>query len=174
SDLKKFSNRNTIALSDSRSTKRARQPGLTCSIPISFSRIRDPTEFRNFENMLFQVEKYYSSKLGNDPHRAWDSWKDFSKIEVSITFQGDTYACIFDRTDSVFYRFYLADRYLEENRHQDAWRLAHEGSGMVLPLLRQESRHFLRELLLHFLDEYSGDHAGIQRELLNHLTGMSS
>jgi len=163
-----------MALSDGRSTKRARHPGPTCPVSISFSRIGDPTDFRNFENILFQVEKYYGLKLGSDPHKAWDSWKDFSKIKVSITYQGDTYACIFDRTDSVFYRFYLADRYLEENRHQDAWRLAHEGSGMILPLLRQESRHFLRELLLHFLDEYSGDHAGLQRELLNHLTDMSS
>jgi hypothetical protein len=162
-----------MALSDGRSTKRARQPGPTRSVSISFSRIGDPTDFRNFENILFQVEKYYSLKLGSDPHKAWDSWKDFSKIKVSITFQGDTYACIFDRTDSVFYRFYLADRYLEENRTQDAWRLVHEGAEMVGPLLRQESRHFLRELLLHFLDEYSGDYAGIQRELLHFLTSMS-
>src|ERR1700733_4795985 len=162
-----------MALSDGRSTKRTRQPGPTRSVPISFSRIPDPTDFRNFEKMLFQVEKYYSVKLGSDPHKAWDSWKDFSKIKVSITFQGDTYACIFDRTDSVFYRFYLADRYLEENRTQDAWRLAHEGAEMVGPLLRQESSHFLRELLLHFLDEYSGDYAGIQRELLHFLTSMS-
>jgi tetratricopeptide (TPR) repeat protein len=162
-----------MTLSGGRSTKRAQQSSPTCSVSISFSRIGDPTDFRNFENILFQVEKYYSSKLGNDPHRAWNSWKDISKIEVSVTFQGDTYACIFDRTDSVFYRFYLADRYLQENRTRDVWKLVQEGAEMVRPLLQQESRHFLRELLLHFLDEYSGDYAGIQRQLLHLLTSMS-
>ena len=162
-----------MALSVGRSTKRARQPGPTCSVSVSFSRIGDPTDFRNFENLLFQVEKYYSLKLGSEPHKAWDSWKDFSKIKVSVSFQGDTYACMIDRTDSVFYRFYLADRYLRENRTRDAWRLVQEGGEMVRPLLQQESRHFLRELFLHFLDEYSGDYAGIQKQLLYLLTSMS-
>jgi hypothetical protein len=163
-----------MAPGDGQSTKRARRPGPRRSGSISFPRIGDPTDLRNFENILFQVEKYYSSKLGGDPHKAWDSWKDFSKIEVSITYQRDTYACIIDRTDSVFYRFYLADRYFQEKRDQDAWKLVQEGSVMVRPLLQQESRHFLRELLLHFLDEYSGDHAGIQRQLLYLLAEWSS
>jgi hypothetical protein len=175
SDLKKFSNCDTMAVSGGWSTKRARQPGPMCSVSISFSRIGDPTDFQNFENILFQVEKYYGSKLGNDPRRAWESWKKgSSEVNVSIAFQGDTYTCVLDETNSVFYRYYLADRYLQENRARDAWKLVQEGADMVRPLLRQESRSFLRELLLHFLDEYSGDYVGIQRQLLHLLTSMSS
>jgi hypothetical protein len=176
SDLRKFSNRDTMALSGGRSTKRSRRSGPTCSVSISFSRIEDPTDFRNFENILFQVEQYYSSKLGNDPRGAWDSWMASSKrqqIKVSYTFQGDTYTCIFDGLNRVFYRYYLADRYLQENRTRDAWRLVQEGAEMVRPLLQQESPSFLRELLLHFAGIYSGDYAGIQRQLLHLLTSMS-
>lgn len=176
SDIKKVSNHDTMAPSDGRSAKRARRPGPTCSVSISFSRISDPTDFRHFENILLQVDQYYSSKLGNDPHGAWQSWKTSSKrrqIKVSYTFQGDTYTCTFDGINSVFNRYYLANRYLQENRTRDAWRLAHEGAEMVRPLLLQESPSFLRELLLHFVGIYSGDYAGIQRQLLHLLTRMS-
>jgi tetratricopeptide (TPR) repeat protein len=166
----------TAALSGGRSTKCAQRSGPMASISISFSRLGDPTDFRTFENLLFQVDQYYGSKLGNDPHRAWDSWNDSSKprrIDVSITFHGDTYTRIFFGSRCVFYRFLLADRYLRENRTRDAWRLIEEGAEMVRPLLQQESPHFLRELLLHFLDEYSGDYVGIQKQLLHLLTSMS-
>jgi tetratricopeptide (TPR) repeat protein len=165
-----------MALSGGQSTKRARRLRPTYSVSISFSRIEDPTDFRNFENILFQVDQYYSSKLGNDPHEAWNSWKASSKcrqIKVSYTFQGDTYTCIFDGLNRVFYRYYLADRYLRKNRTRDAWRLVQEGAEMVRPLLQQESPSFLRELLHHFSGIYSGDYAAIQRQLLHLLTNMS-
>jgi hypothetical protein len=175
SDLKKSSNRDTMALSG-RSTKRARRSGSTYSVSISFSRIEDPTDFRNFENILFQVDQYYSSKLGNDPRSAWNSWKASSerrKRKISCTFQRDTYACTFEESNSVFYRYYLADWYLQQNRTRDAWKLVQEGAEMVRPLLQQESPRFLQELLLHFVGTYSGDYAGIQKQLLHLLTSMS-
>jgi hypothetical protein len=60
---------------DGRSAKRGRPPGPTSSTAISFSWIEDPTDYRNYETLLFQVYQFYTSKLENDPQVAWDSWQ---------------------------------------------------------------------------------------------------
>src|SRR5450432_1953060 len=53
-------------VTDGLSTKRACLQRAGFSASISFSRIEDPTDYRNCENLLFQIDQYYNAKLEND------------------------------------------------------------------------------------------------------------
>jgi hypothetical protein len=135
---------------DGRSTKLARPGGPTCSASISFSRIDDPTDYRNTQNLLFQVDQYYNSKLENNSHAAWEAWTRSSRerrIKISYTFQGSTSTCVLNRPCDVFYRYKCAVRLLELDRTREAWRMIQEGAEMVRPLLLQESPDFITDLL---------------------------
>jgi hypothetical protein len=48
-------------------TKRSRKSCQESLAHISFSRIDDPTQYRNAEYLLVQLDHYYTSKLANDP-----------------------------------------------------------------------------------------------------------
>ena len=176
SDIKKFTDRTTVALSDGRSSKRARPQGRTCSALISFSRIKDPAEYRDSQNLLFQVDQYYKSKLEKDPHAAWDAWAKSARArrtKISYNFQGRTLTCTFSSHAEVFNRFYSANDCLEENRHREAWKLIEEGAEMVRPLVQRESPSFLWALLRYYLYPFSATYAGVQKELLHHFSSMA-
>jgi hypothetical protein len=162
---------------DGRSAKCARPRRPTCSASISFSRIEDPTDYRNYQNLLFQVDQYYNSKLENDPHTAWDAWQQSStsqQIKVSCTFEGATYTCALDAPEDIFARYMSAVRLLEDNRTREAWRMIQEGAEMVRPLLLQESPIFIKELLVYVWAESSAAHAGVKMQLLHLISGMAT
>jgi tetratricopeptide (TPR) repeat protein len=152
--------------------KRTRRKSLSPGQQISFSRITDPTEYRNMECVLSQVNLYYSSKLEHEPHVAWATWKNSSKmpggaIQVSYTFQGNKYTCQFTHAAMVFERYISAVRYLKDGQHRNAWRQIHEGAEMVLPCLRQEFPNFLGFLLYFFMNSDMKGYGDLRNHLLD-------
>jgi hypothetical protein len=165
------------SVADSRPTKCARLRRSTYAGSISFSRIEDPTGYRNYQNLLFQVDQYYNSKLENEPHIAWDAWQRSSasqQIKVSCTFEGTTYTCALDAPEDIFARYMSAVRLLEDNRTREAWRMIQEGAEMVRPLLLQKSPIFIKELLVYVWAESSATHAGVKMQLLHLISAMAT
>jgi hypothetical protein len=162
---------------DGRSTKLARPGGPTCSASISFSRIDDPTDYRNTQNLLFQVDQYYNSKLENNSHAAWKAWTRSSRerrIKISYTFQGSTSTCVLNRPWDVFDRYTCAVRLLELDRTREAWRMIQEGAEMVRPLLLQESPDFITNLLSYLSMESLDPCPGVRMQLLHLISGMAT
>jgi hypothetical protein len=160
------------------STKRACRQRAGFSASISFSRIEDPTDYRNCENLLFQIDQYYNAKLENDAHVAWDAWKQLSsrvqQVKISYIFQGVTYTCAFVSPWSIFSRYRSAVELLRDNRHSGGWRMIQEGAEMVRPVLRQQSPEFITELLSYLSAAQSADHDGLKMQLLRLISGMAT
>ena len=169
----------TEVLSDGQSAKRARLQAPACVASISFSRIDDPTDYRNPENLIIQIDHYYRSKLEKDPHTAWDAWAKSStgrRSEISYTFQGTKRTCIFDgHAVTVFQRFDSAIGCLQDGHPLEAWRMIQDGAEMVRPLLIQEPSNFLGALLNLYisLQQDSGKYWEVLQKLLYLLSGMS-
>ena len=179
SDTEKLFDCCTMASSDARSAKRARLRGPTCSASITFSRIGDPSEYREFENLLFQIDQYFSSKLGHNPRAAWDAWEEsvYSQsrpVRISYTFQGGTFDCTFRKPSDVFNRFSSAEISLREHLYADAWRLTEEGAELVRPMLQQEHPSFLAILLSYSSQQTSDKYAAVQDQLFHLFSSMAA
>lgn len=164
------------SMAGARSTKRICLQRAGFSASISFSRIEDPAEYRNFENLLFQIDQYYNAKLENDPHAAWNTWKQSSfprPIKVRYTFQDATYTCALISTASMFDRYMVAFHLLNANHHRDAWRMIQEGAEMVRPILLQQCPEFIRELLASLSFMQSAGHDELKTELLRLISNMA-
>lgn len=165
-------------VTDGLSTKRACLQRAGFSASISFSRIEDPTDYRNCENLLFQIDQYYNAKLENDPHVAWDAWEQLSsrlqQVKISYIFQGVTYTCAFVSPCDIFSRYRRAVELLRDNYHSGGWRMIQEGAEMVRPVLLQQSPQFIRELLVYLWAAQSADHDGLKMQLLRLISGMAT
>jgi len=165
-----------VSMAGARSTKRACLQRAGFSASISFSRIEDPAEYRNFENLLFQIDQYYNAKLENDPHAAWDAWEQSSfpqSVKVTYTFQDSIYTCAVISTASMFNRYVAAFRLLKANHHRDAWRMIQEGAEMVRPILLLQCPEFIRELLASLSFIQSAAHDELKTELLRLISNMA-
>ena len=161
---------------DDRLTKRARSEGLTGTTSISFSRIDDPVDYRNCENLLCQVDQYYNSRLERDPNATWNAWQKSRKVSrISYTFQGSNYTCSFNGDAwMVFGRYESAIACLEDGRPQEAWRMIEEGAEMVRPFLMQEPYRLLSTLLPLISRWYSSHYVRVVQHLLHLLSGMAT
>lgn len=160
---------------DSPSAKRICLGRPLCSASISFSRIKDPQDYRNYENLLFRVDQYYAGNLEKDPHAAWHAWKrrsTFRRIKVVYTLQDSTYASTLNHPYDIFNRYVCAARLLTEN-HRAAWRMIQEGAEMVLPSLRQDSPMFLQEYLKYLAISPSKCLVGVRMQLPILISGMA-
>jgi hypothetical protein len=174
--MNKLADRTIMAANDRQPAKRARPRGAMCSASISFSRIEDPADYRNYENLLFQVDQYYNSKLENDPRKTWKAWQKSSSLdgqEVLYTFQDISYTCRFTEHKGVFDRFVLAKQCLLYDRPREVWRLVQEGAEMVRPSLLQERPGFLRSLLVYLSRSSSSRFSEVQVQLLHLMSNMA-
>jgi hypothetical protein len=164
------------SMADTRSTKRACLQRTKVSTSISFSRIEDPAEYRNFENLLFQIDQYYNAKLENDPHAAWDAWQQSSRpqsVELAYVFQGATYTCKLSGTWDIFNRYIAAVGLLTNNHPREAWRMIQEGAEMVRPILAQESPVFIEDFLAYLSQSPRAAYDGLEMRLLHLISGIA-
>ena len=164
------------SMAGARSTKRACLQRAGFSASISFSRIEDPAEYRNFENLLFQIDQYYNAKLENDPHAAWDAWEQSSfrrSVKVTYTFQGSIYTCAVVSAEAMFNGYVAAFHLLNADHHRDAWRMIQEGAEMVRPVLLLQCPWFIRELLVSLSLMKSAAHDELKTELLRLISNMA-
>jgi hypothetical protein len=147
------------------------------SSSISFSRIEDPGEYRNYENLLFQVDQYYNAKLENGPLEAWDAWElsssRFPHVKISYDFQGGTYTCQLSRKEDIFNRYVTAVSLLTLNHPREAWRMMQEGAEMVRPILLQEPPAFIRDLLTYLSWASPAAYDGLKMKLLRLISSMA-
>jgi hypothetical protein len=165
-------------IDDARREKRARIRRRTSCHAISFSRITDPAEYRNTENLLIQMDHYFCSKLENNPWTAWDIWCKSSLrsggMRVRYTYQQRTYICTFKDSYDLYQRYLSGAVCLSEGRTREGWKLIHEGAEMIRPCLLQEHPHILGQLLRLLVDPVLDPYAEILKLLLGLIASMAS
>ena len=164
---------------DARSRKRARRQRSTSYHAISFSRINDPTEYRNAENVLVQIDQYFSSKLGADPLNAWNTWIESTgqlarATKIHYTYRSRSYISIYYEPWDLCNQFYgAAVRLGDHSYSQEGWKMIHGGAEMIRSCFQQESPDFLGNFL-NLLDSSTiGRHPEVLDLLLHLLTGMA-
>ena len=165
---------------DTRPRKRARMQRSTSCHAISFSRVKDPTEYRNVENVLVQIDHYFSSKLEGDPLNAWNAWEKSAgspdKVtRIRYTHESRTYVSTFTGPDDLYDLCYAAAVRLHTSHfRRDGWQMIHGGAEMIRPCLMQESPHFLRRLLCILDDSGMERHPEVLHLLLRHFISMAT
>ena len=163
----------------SANAKRARPPRQPSTILISSSRIADPTEYRNTQDLLVQLEHYIDAKLDGDPHASMNAWEKSSRlpggaVRISYSFQDNDLACMFYRGSDLFERFFTAAECLNTGKVKSAWRLVNEGAAMVRACLQQECPEFLRRLLLIVTTKEMRTYPDISNQLLRQFWAIAT
>jgi hypothetical protein len=141
------------ACEDGRPAKRARARRQLSACAISFSTIQDPGEYRDTENLLFQIDHYFNSRLEGDPQTAWRVWTESSRpadgaTKIQYTYQRRTYTATFLNSNNLYAQFYCAAVCFIQSRFQDGWRLIQEGVAMIRTCLLHEDPQFVSTVLL--------------------------
>ena len=160
-------------------TKRSRKSCQTSLAHISFSRIDDPTQYRNAEYLLVQLDHYYSSKLANDPLASFNAWVESSTppggaVRISYTFQGISRACKYTDPWDIFDRYVSIGRLLDYGLQKAAWRQAHEGAEMVRTCLQTESPRILRDILSFWANTSLDHYSDLSCQLLRQFSSMAT
>src|SRR5436305_8891254 len=77
SKRKSFATVNSVADS-SANAKRARMQRQASRISVSFSRVADPADYRNTQDLLVQLDHYIDAKLDGNPYTALEAWEESS------------------------------------------------------------------------------------------------
>jgi tetratricopeptide (TPR) repeat protein len=160
-------------------TKRSRKSCQSSSAHISFSRIDNPTQYRNAEYLLVQLDHYCSSKLANDPLASFNAWVESSTppggaVHISYTIQGISRVCIYSNPCNIFDRYSSIGRLLDNGQQKAAWRQAHEGAEMVRTCLQMESPRILRDIVSFWANTSLGHYSDLSRQLLRQFSSMAT
>jgi tetratricopeptide (TPR) repeat protein len=160
-------------------TKRFRNSCQSSLAHISFSRIDNPTQYRNAEYLLFQLDHYYSSKLANDPLASFNAWVESSTppggaVYISCTFQGVSRTCEYTDPWDIFGRYSSMGRLLDYGQQKAAWRQAYEGAEMVRTCLQTESPRILRDIVSFWANTSLDHYSDLSRQLLRQFSGMAT
>jgi hypothetical protein len=166
-------------LEDVRLVKRTRMQHKTSRHAISFSHLKDLTEYRNTKSLLVHIDQYFSSKLENNPRTAWEVWRTSSEptggvIRIQYTYQGRAYTCSFQDFSDICSRYFYATAHFRAGRTRSGWKLIHEAAEMIRPCLLQEDPSFVRLLLEILVEPGLENYAGIEKLLLDLIAGMTS
>lgn len=162
-----------------RVTKRSRKSCQASLAHISFSHIDDPTQYRNAEYLLVQLDHYYSSKLANDPLAAFNAWVESSAppggaVYISYTFQGISRTCKYTNPWDIFDRYSSIGRLLDYGQQKAAWRQAYEGAEMVRTCLQTESPRILGDILSFWANMSLDRYSDLPRQLLGQFSSMAT
>ena len=160
-------------------TKRSRKSYQASLAHISFSRIDNPTQYRNAEYLLVQLDHYYSSKLANDPLASFNAWVESSTppggaVHISYTFQGTSRACKYTNPRDIFDRYLFIGRLLDSGQQKAAWRQAHEGAEMVRTCLQTESPRILRDIVSFWANTSLDHYSDLSCQLLRQFSSMAT
>lgn len=158
--------------------KRTRVQRPLSTILVSFSRITDPTEYRNAQDLLMQLDHYIDAKLGQYPHASMKAWEESSRlpggaIHISYVFQDKTFTSKFCDSDTLFARFNTTFHCLAAGQVRPAWKLASEGAAMVRACLQQQSPYLLGHLLGFIGTGLWRDYAELCNQLLRQFSAMA-
>src|SRR2546430_5198882 len=117
----------------SANAKRTRIRRQASTILVSFSRVTDPADYRNAQDLLVQLDHYIDAKLDGNPHTALDAWENSSilprgGIGVSYMFQNRAFVGRFVHHTDLFEGFYATVGCLDSEQVRSAWKLANESA----------------------------------------------
>lgn len=159
-----------------RRPRKARPPS---TVQVSFSHITPPTEYRNTEDLLVQVEHYIAAKLDRDPNASIYAWEKESSslpgdaIDISYMFENKTLRCKFRNDADLFERFRVATKCLGNGQYRSAWKLINEGAAMVHACLIQQGPEFLRRLSVYLALEDVRKYPEITNLLLRQFSAVA-
>jgi hypothetical protein len=174
----KFANEKAVD-EHSAGTKRARTRRQASTILVSFSRIPDPTEYRNTEELLVQLEYYLDAKLDRDPHTSFNAWRKASTltgdtIHIPYTFEDKAFTCIFTDGVDLFDRIHASAHFWNNGQVRSAWKFANEGAAMVRSCLQQQSPELLQHLLRFVTRDYISKYSQICDVLLRQFLAIAT
>ena len=164
---------------DAHEGKRARVQRATSFHAISFSRIEDPTEYRNTQDLLTQIDHYFNSKLQNDPYTAWLVWRESAKLPghgttLQYTYQQHTYTRLFKQYGDLYQQYTSAVACLNSGRFQTGWKLMNEAADMIRPCLLKENPSFITIFLGILVDPGLGCYPEVLNLLLYLVANMAT
>jgi hypothetical protein len=178
SKRKSFATVNSVTDS-SANAKRARMQRQASTISVSFSRIADPADYRNTQDLLVQLDHYIDAKLDGNPYTALEAWEKSSilprgGIQISYTFQNKALVCRFDDDNDIFQGFGVVATCLDNGQVRSAWKLANKSAAMVLPCLQRQHPEFLRRLLYHISTKNMGNYPEICAQLIRQFSDVAA
>jgi hypothetical protein len=159
-------------------TKRARTKRQASTMMVSFSHITDPTEYRNTQDLLVQLDNYINAKLDRDPQASMKVWEKSSRppggaIHISYSFQDEDLTCRFEIDADLFTRFQTAFDCLDSGQVRSAWKMVNEGAAMVCASLQQQSPELLHLLLRNLAMRNERKYPEIVDQLLRQFSAVS-
>ena len=164
---------------DARAEKRAQFRRRLINIADPKSHVSDLPEHQDTTKLLWQIEYYFSWKLGDNPTVAWNAWKKSSVASrpsepISYIFQGEGFHCVYNNPTDIFNRFGSAQMCLQRNAYRPAWKMINEAAAMVRACLQQEDPLLLQRLWSSILNESASTDSEIATHLLQLLFNMAT